>query len=798
MKALLARGRDLLGVGVLLLAAAAFGGREAITPDVFFHLHVGDRIREMGTVPDRNEFLAFHRDRPYVASEWLFGVALSKLYEVGGTRGIWALQIGLTALSVLVVYVIVRRSGPAAALDVAGAFMLVAAPRFLPAPELCSILFVALFLAILEARERRPWLPVVLIPLAALWANLHGFFPLGIGLLGCYLAGDLVHRRSSARSLLLLLPAVCLATLLTPNGVEGAVYPFRVLGASEHRAAIAAHIVELRSPILDQALSRTFEARLYQVALAGSAIALLISLPRVRVERLLSTAAFVAMSVPYVRNVAIFAAVALPLAALSLGQASPALRVRDRLCGRALPWASVGAWGGAALVLLLCARSVLGARWHRSSLEEVQIRPGFAAAIDVRAAVDFYVRHGLPSTLWTDFSSGHCVLYQGRGALRPALCPQTDLYPTDLLVRYTQTLTGARSVAELISTYPADAFLVDHRRTEGSALLADLLSSPDWSLIYADTRASVFVRTTGLASEAATRLRIDRSRMAADPDAFFGFAGLGAETEVRERLAAASFLLAAGEAGAAELVAARVAELRPDWPPTRFLLGRAARLRGDLDSAKSHLRAAMRGAPDSAAVHHELGLVHLRLEELGRAEEELRRAYELAPDEPAYRENLRTLYYLLGRDSDARALTSSDPDSRDAATRQGAALARFHEAVRRVGENRLREAEELYSSAIELDPHFADAYFNLGNLYARLERFEQALEAYDRVVELRPADGEAHFNRGVALRELGRTTDAVDAWRRCLAVDRGHGRARAALEASERQPAAGRLEGDRP
>ena len=63
--------------------------------------------------------------------------------------------------------------------------------------------------------------------------------------------------------------------------------------------------------------------------------------------------------------------------------------------------------------------------------------------------------------------------------------------------------------------------------------------------------------------------------------------------------------------------------------------------------------------------------------------------------------------------------------------------------------------------AIELDPQFAYAYYNRGNLYTRSGEEDKALLDYTRAIELNPAFAEGYYNRGLLYLSRGRVTDGV-------------------------------------
>jgi len=58
------------------------------------------------------------------------------------------------------------------------------------------------------------------------------------------------------------------------------------------------------------------------------------------------------------------------------------------------------------------------------------------------------------------------------------------------------------------------------------------------------------------------------------------------------------------------------------------------------------------------------------------------------------------------------------------------------------------EAEMDYKKALRLKPNFADAEYNLANLYSEINRIKDALNIYDLLIQRNPNDIEALFNRG--------------------------------------------------
>jgi predicted outer membrane lipoprotein len=113
------------------------------------------------------------------------------------------------------------------------------APHLLARPHLLAMPLLVIWAGGLiraceEGRRPRIWLLGVM----ALWANLHGGFTLGIVLAAAFgveallLATDRDARMLALRRWGSFLALAILAAMLTPHGVEGILFTFKVLGLS--------------------------------------------------------------------------------------------------------------------------------------------------------------------------------------------------------------------------------------------------------------------------------------------------------------------------------------------------------------------------------------------------------------------------------------------------------------------------------------------------------------------------------------------------------------------------------------
>jgi hypothetical protein len=240
-----ARGR--LGLSLPLVFGLLFytkivlvGGGVLVDPDTYWHIAVGRWIIAHRAVPNTDVFSFTMPGAPWTTPEWLSEVLIAEIHEHFG----WAGLVAITALCIAGALALLLRellrSLPAIYAMIATALAwdfaqlhLLARPHMFTLPIL--VVWVA---ALVRARsaERAPSL--WLIPLTALWANLHGSFMLGIGLAGLLageavlMAPDRAARLRATRDWAIFGALSIIAALLTPIGVEGLLLPFTLTAPS--------------------------------------------------------------------------------------------------------------------------------------------------------------------------------------------------------------------------------------------------------------------------------------------------------------------------------------------------------------------------------------------------------------------------------------------------------------------------------------------------------------------------------------------------------------------------------------
>jgi hypothetical protein len=256
---------------VFLLAALAAANTliPTVEHDTWWHLRVGKNIADTGTVPRTDPISRYGLDEqvPWRAYSWLYEWTLFEMHAVGGVPGIMWVRTALAALSTAAVFAFVfRRCGltPTGFLVAAGAVVLLM-PMAPERPWHVTIAFTTLTLwATIAVREgmavRRAWW---LLPVFAVWANLHIQYVLGWGVLAlaCLFPG-----RSNRRHLIGLTAGCVAATVLNPYHV----HLFEVIWEYGTQAAPRALVQELSAPALFSHWSATV------IVLVGWAVAKLV------------------------------------------------------------------------------------------------------------------------------------------------------------------------------------------------------------------------------------------------------------------------------------------------------------------------------------------------------------------------------------------------------------------------------------------------------------------------------------------------------------------------------------------
>ncbi|OGR60686.1 MAG: hypothetical protein A2X36_09395 [Elusimicrobia bacterium GWA2_69_24] len=466
-----------------LAALAAFSSLVLAWPivsyDAWWHLAAGRDIVTQLAIPRADPYSHTLRGSPWVDFEWLSQVLAYLAWTVTGFRGLIWLKALVGASAVVITARSILRQGADLATACAGALCALAMVRtrgFL-GPEIFSLALFAFFLYALlrfrdaeSGRSGRAWL-VALPPLTALWANLHGGFVLGHGLIALSAAGAFLESprgagRRTAKSLLLCLAACLLASLVNPYGAG--VYD-----------AIWIHLRDLNSPgglaLIDEWRPlRLGEHPVYWLTLAAS-LALLGKELVGKDRRALAWAPLLVVFALWgsreARNPVYFILAAAPYLFSALDRGSVVLARRP------------GPLKAAAILALLV---WLGAPVRRRDFSQA-VR---WSRLPVRAC-DFLEREGVGGVLHNDYAFGGFINWRFAGR-RPVFMDGRYLfYP---LLLEDASAGGPEGFQGLWDRHGV-TYAVERRRWDGDpSPWRTRFPGDRWALVFWDDAALVFVR----------------------------------------------------------------------------------------------------------------------------------------------------------------------------------------------------------------------------------------------------------------------------------------------------------------
>ncbi len=193
-------------------------------PDLWGYLAFWRLYWHSGSFPYQDIFAYLPTLPHWIYHEWLTGVVFYPLFQTLGPAGLQILKFILGLVTVFLVYLTARRLGAEAlsAWITLIIIQILLGPGYSPVrAQVFTLAFFTLSLYLLESgRQTRRWRGLwLLVPLQALWCNLHGGFLAGVGLICLYAVGEGLSRRPFLPYAGILVLAG-LATLANPYGLE--------------------------------------------------------------------------------------------------------------------------------------------------------------------------------------------------------------------------------------------------------------------------------------------------------------------------------------------------------------------------------------------------------------------------------------------------------------------------------------------------------------------------------------------------------------------------------------------------
>src|SRR5258705_1435690 len=480
---------------MVMIFAAAVG--PITDPDFWWHLKAGQYIVETRSIPHTDIFSTLRFGSEWVTHEWLSEVFMYSAYRASGFGGLMVLFAIVITIAFWITY---RRCETRAPHPyVAGFALLIGAAATIPTwgvrPQMFSILFASLFLAILDrfCRSERTDLIWWLIPLMVLWVNMHAGFAVGLALILLVIVGLAIDARirhnaslasiwKSIRRLCLLWVLAVAAVSVNPAGLRIYSYPFETLRSYTQMR----YIQEWRSPNVQDP---TFLALLILIVLTFCVLALSNKRPRPG-EMLILLATFVA-TMRSARNVPFFALVATPLLAGHLWSwysAHKSIKSQGSSDDPAVGQ-KVGGLVVARKVFLLGLLPVIVA--ILIARQVVAKQPQVEAKNFPVAAVEFIKSQNVPQPIYNEYHWGGYLIWKLYPQYRVYIDGRADVYGDALMEEFFTIHDGERSWRKPLDNYGIRTVLVE----PDTAIASLLREDPGWQKVFEDQQAVIFIRS---------------------------------------------------------------------------------------------------------------------------------------------------------------------------------------------------------------------------------------------------------------------------------------------------------------
>jgi hypothetical protein len=488
--------------------------------DLWHHLARGRAIVTEGRLLDADRFTYTVSGQPLQDVNWGWQVLFYQLYSLGGLPLVQtANSLILAAMMALLVGLTRRRCGSlavAVAVCVIAFFglwqLLIIRPQ-----TLSLLLFVALY-AILEAAPRRRSL-LLLPPLVmALWVNVHGGFPIGLVLIGCYaLAAGIeslgragLRKRPEGQNSsgclrnparlelwLLCLAASIAATLLNPYGWH--VYEYVVLTSQR---ASGRPIDEWLPPGLE-----LLTGKVWVLSLVLLLVLLARSPRRPRLVDLCLLGCFLPLACGSIRMVAWWMLICTPILAAQLADLWPGLRQLDAADDRS----SLGNTLACTVMIVAMVLSLPVVEAFNPFLS----RPGRAhrTETDLQAIADRLTAEGHGGRIFTRFAWGEYLGWSLAPRYTVFMDGRIEIIPDEVWRQYMAVARGCGDWQDILDFYDVDYLLLDAGGYHHD-LLPLVERSPIWSRTAQQGDAILFARRRpeGMSGQLAPYLPVDGSR----------------------------------------------------------------------------------------------------------------------------------------------------------------------------------------------------------------------------------------------------------------------------------------------
>ncbi|MBU2037336.1 tetratricopeptide repeat protein [Patescibacteria group bacterium] len=506
--------RVLVALVFIALAVFLIHSASAINQDLGRHLKLGEIIWQTKAVPHTNLFSYTNPDWPFINHHWLSEVIYYLLSLAIGIKGLIIFNALLILAAFALVWRLAWRSNYfifSILVAILGAGLIL--ERTDIRPESFGFLLLALFLVILDKnKEKISWHFWLLVPLTALWVNLHISFVYGLVFIFFFFLDRLWQRRRAVYLLakqkkperyiaqvMLLGVFVGAAALINPNTWRGALYPLYIFSNYGYT------IVENQSPFFLETLMFNPTIVFFKVALVALALVFLINLGRIKLFYLLGALFVVFMSWGAIRNFPLLGLMILPVLTENFVVARERFGKAKLSFGRY--FAKWEKWRGRgflrlltiAIIFVILSASIYAVATNRFYLKSMKSEQfGLLIPRGAEAAVDFLKQNKIPGPLFNNFDIGSYLIWRLYPDYQVFVDGRPEAYPAQFLQSVYIPMQTNEAVWQKYADEVYKINLVFFAHTDGTPwgqeFLRQMSQREEWKMVYLDPAVVIWAR----------------------------------------------------------------------------------------------------------------------------------------------------------------------------------------------------------------------------------------------------------------------------------------------------------------
>ena len=505
---------------LLLLTAAALGIRHLREPDIWWMLRTGQWMVENGRVVSQDVFSFTFQGVEWINVKWFFEVVIFFISKISGPECIHILQGLVNVLLLTYLLKIVHRlkskidggqSSISVGLIIAGFMLLFACEfRMIGRPEMTSHLMTILFLFHYISFRFSPSRKIYwIIPLQIFWVNSHEAFAIGMVISLVFLMAEIVEyyylKRDKSRGIIFpkhLVRASVLSILavsINPNGIKMLAHPFEIFSqVGENKFTL-----ELFSFTTDYYWQQKESFLMILVLVLTLTSLVITAYKKTKKKNWLNNfiesfgLGYIAMVILFFylalsahRNIPFFILCSSPIVAVTLDNVINVFRKQFKLNYETIRKATY-------VILIICGigfyMSIITNVYYKQFNEREKYGLAVFPIKNPVGASSFIKENNIGGQCFSDYLSSSYLLWDLRPEFKSFIdLRDLDIFPSEFFQEFARTMAFPREFLKLDSTYNFNYAVLYRPRFAG--LHRFLFKSRDWSLVYADPVAVVFLK----------------------------------------------------------------------------------------------------------------------------------------------------------------------------------------------------------------------------------------------------------------------------------------------------------------